>query len=602
MVEPIAAQAVRDSVVAGAPAGVIEAKPLACPRVAVLVVTWNRVDMAENVVEAIARQQFARARLDVVVVDNASTDGTLETLARRFRPEVVVDNPTQAADRPAFRPRPVGERLGNTLGFGSLTLVRNTENLGGCGGFNTGLSYVEHALAADHGTRLMGPSTPGAAGGSMGGAAHGTAAGDRASHGPSSTRPEFVWLVDDDADLPPDALARLVDAMRTDASIGLAGSRTVDMRDRKTTIESTIYQERSTGVFGDQPDAAHPRRAEHDAWAASVGGTKGRRAFTGLRDVDIVSACSLLARWSAVQRVGFWDHRYFIYCDDADWCLRFARAGYRVVVNLDAVVFHTPWHQKLTPARLYYAQRNLLWTIRKSIEPARLRAVMRLRTRTLARNALEAGLCHRLPQAEIIRRSLDDAMRERGGKLDIESAKPVALAEVARALAGGSAAPGRPLRVAFVLNRPIALDWAAGLRKRLGEALPAGQRVEWTEFVRNSVPGVHELGTPAGVARAIYAPHVRSRVRRQGPLLKRRADLLVLFDGAGDMPLLRSPRWILHVDSARPTEGVLEVGGLGPRLAFLGRWLGTAWRARAWVRRIKPAGPTGKYGGTPTQA
>ena len=58
-----------------------------------------------------------------------------------------------------------------------------------------------------------------------------------------------------------------------------------------------------------------------------------------------------------------WDYRYFIYCDDADWCLRFARAGFKVVCNLDAVVYHTPWFQKLTPARLYYSQRNIVWVI-----------------------------------------------------------------------------------------------------------------------------------------------------------------------------------------------------------------------------------------------
>ena len=45
--------------------------------------------------------------------------------------------------------------------------------------------------------------------------------------------------------------------------------------------------------------------------------------------------------------------------------LAWIRAGYRVVCNLDAVVFHTPWFQKLTPARLYYSQRNIVWVIQK---------------------------------------------------------------------------------------------------------------------------------------------------------------------------------------------------------------------------------------------
>ena len=115
--------------------------------------------------------------------------------------------------------------------------------------------------------------------------------------------------------------------METDPAIGIVGSRTVDLRDRRTTMETTIYQERSTGLLADEPDRDHPLRASHDAWVATVGGVRGKREFAGLREVDVVSACSMLAHWSAVERVGFWDHRYFIYCDDADWCLRFRARG-----------------------------------------------------------------------------------------------------------------------------------------------------------------------------------------------------------------------------------------------------------------------------------
>jgi len=583
--QPVVSQAVRPGVV-------VEVKPSPGPRVAVLIVTWNRKDMAAGALEAVQRQTFARSRLDVVVIDNASTDGTVEWLVQRFGPELIVDNPTMAALAPEFRARPVGEQMGNKAGFGSLTIVRNGENLGGCGGFNTGLMYVERVLAA-------GPAT-----GLAAGLAHAAPGGEGA--GAAASRPEFVWLVDDDVDLPPDALTRLVEAMGTDPKIGLVGSRTVDLRDRKTTIESTIYQERATGVFADQPDAGHPRRAEHEAWVATVGGTKGRRSFTGLRDVDIVSACSLLARWSAVEKVGMWDERYFIYCDDADWCLRFARAGYRVVVNLDAVVFHQPWHQKLTPARLYYAQRNLLWTIEKSHAGEARRGALRSRARALREQALEAGLCHRLGQAEVIRRSLDDAVRGRAGKLEIEGGKSVGIGEVAAALgvAGRRSAGGpeaqhpfkkeRPITVAFVLTRPMALDWATGMRKRLAEAMP-GREFRWVEFERNDVPGAHEMGVPEGVERVVYAPHAKSRLRRQAGLVKRRADLLVIFDGACDLPLVRAPRWILHVDSSRPTEGVLERGGLVARARFLGHWVGTAMRSGRWVRR--GAGPSASRAG-----
>ena len=36
----------------------------------------------------------------------------------------------------------------NKAGFRSLTIVRNHENLGGCGGFNTGFAFIEKYLDA----------------------------------------------------------------------------------------------------------------------------------------------------------------------------------------------------------------------------------------------------------------------------------------------------------------------------------------------------------------------------------------------------------------------------------------------------------------------
>ena len=360
--------------------------PIPPPNVAVIIVTWNRAAMVCDVIAALARQRFPRSAIDAVVVDNASTDGTAELLVERWGAERIVPNPTQHAHEPAFaEPTPTG-RGPNRAGLRSLTVVRNAHNLGGCGGFNTGFAYVQHAFDV--------PDSP--------------------------TPPDYVWLVDDDIDLPDDAAQRLVEAATNDPSIGLVGSRTVDIRNRDTTIETTVYFDRRTGLMTDNAPPGHPRHDEHKAWAERVGGTKGRREYSGLRDVDVVSACSLLARWSAVREVGFWDWRYFIYCDDADWCLRFARAGRRVVLNLDAVVYHTPWHHKLTPARLYYAQRNILWVLQKILPPRELRRVTLRRLAGLMKDSLVAATHRRLFHAEIIRRTADDACRGRAGKLDFE--------------------------------------------------------------------------------------------------------------------------------------------------------------------------------------
>jgi N-acetylglucosaminyl-diphospho-decaprenol L-rhamnosyltransferase len=48
------------------------------------------------------------------------------------------------------------------------------------------------------------------------------------------------------------------------------------------------------------------------------------------RDVDWVSGCAVWLRRDALDAVGGWDERYFMYVEDVDLCARLRGAGYRV--------------------------------------------------------------------------------------------------------------------------------------------------------------------------------------------------------------------------------------------------------------------------------
>ena len=115
---------------AAAPATSEASASTRAPNIAILIVTWNRWEMAAAVLRALSKQTFPIDRMDVVVIDNASTDGTTEQLRLAFSPEMLVTNPTSDAHLPAFRVP--DERAGrNRLGFRSLTVVTNSGNHGG---------------------------------------------------------------------------------------------------------------------------------------------------------------------------------------------------------------------------------------------------------------------------------------------------------------------------------------------------------------------------------------------------------------------------------------------------------------------------------------
>ena len=62
--------------------------------------------------------------------------------------------------------------------------------------------------------------------------------------------------------------------------------------------------------------------------------------FDAPRETDYASGCCFLASREVLERVGMLDESYFMYSEDADFCMRARRAGYRVVYEPRARVWH----------------------------------------------------------------------------------------------------------------------------------------------------------------------------------------------------------------------------------------------------------------------
>lgn len=56
--------------------------------------------------------------------------------------------------------------------------------------------------------------------------------------------------------------------------------------------------------------------------------------------VDWIGGCCLMARREAIDRVGPMDEAFFMYCEETDWCKRFADAGWEVWVEPSAEIIH----------------------------------------------------------------------------------------------------------------------------------------------------------------------------------------------------------------------------------------------------------------------
>lgn len=297
------------------------------PKVTIVIVNWNRRNDIVRLLDSIAA--IAYVLLKIVVVDNASTDGSVA----------------------AIKAHPL-----------DVILIENIVNLGGTGGFNTGVRYALNNLEQD-----------------------------------------YIWLLDNDAMVAPGALSALVEVMEQDHSIAIAGSKILNAHDPSYIVE--------TG-------------ARIDWHTASVLPVNRNVVNAGndpaLFDVEYVAICSAIFRVSALKQIGLMDERYFLLWDDMDWGVSFYQAGYRVVAVNNSVIYHPPFTEKRSlVVDNYYGVRNPLLTVSK-----RSKGIVRCwALLTLCRRACRifflASLDRQSYAMKLSRQALLDFLYNRWGKLSL---------------------------------------------------------------------------------------------------------------------------------------------------------------------------------------
>jgi len=268
----------------------------ASPTVLVIIVTWNKKSYVVDLLQSLQRLTYPVQQLDVLVVDNASSDGTSEALKRDFP---------------------------------GIHIIENSENLGGTGGFNTGLRY---AFAQPEG------------------------------------KYDYLWLLDNDVQVHRNALAELVALLESEQDAAVAGSTMMQL--------TTPWRINEMGAFVD----LHRGRLLLNRHREDVPGLEGKTLeelhnmdidLSGYledcrpsMDVEYIAAASLLIRSRVAREAGVWDD-YFIHYDDVDWCLRIARMGHRILASARSLIWHLPAEYKVPTWILYYDNRNVQYLLEK---------------------------------------------------------------------------------------------------------------------------------------------------------------------------------------------------------------------------------------------
>jgi len=214
----------------------------------------------------------------------------------------------------------------------------------------------------------------------------------------------YVLLLNDDARVGPGMLERLLEAAEEDNTIGAVGP---------------------TICYADTPDTVWTAGGAIDwrrgrTWMVGLDERDGGQFGTAPREVDFISGCVMLLRREAVERAGWLDERFFVYYEEAEWCVRARRAGFRIVHVPLARAWHriSPRAQEDSPVVHYYMTRNRLLFLR--LTGAGAQAWLHTGAeyaRTLLAWSLRPRWRHKRAQRRAMVQALADAGRGRWGPM-----------------------------------------------------------------------------------------------------------------------------------------------------------------------------------------
>ncbi|MDM7925134.1 MAG: glycosyltransferase family 2 protein [bacterium] len=147
-------------------------------------------------------------------------------------------------------------------------------------------------------------------------------------------RGDLVLILNPDTVLPENTLERCCRYMEANPKIGVLGCKLLNS---DGTLQSSCRN--FPGML-----TSFVENMGFYRWLGRIGWLRKRYLMVWehdvVRRVDSVKGAFMLTRRNLIREIGGFDERFFMYCEEVDFCLRAKRAGYEVVFYPEAAITH----------------------------------------------------------------------------------------------------------------------------------------------------------------------------------------------------------------------------------------------------------------------
>lgn len=286
-------------------------------KVSIIILNWNGWEDTIECLESLYQVDYPD--YDVIVVDNGSQIESVEMLKKYASGDLSVESdffvynefnkPINIFEYTAKGLKSlqiINENYNNLNSNNKLILIKNEINSGFSEGNNIGIKFSLQFLNSD-----------------------------------------YILLLNNDTVVDKNFLNELVKFADTDHKAGIVGPKVnyYDKPDKTAYIGHNVNL--CNGRISDPPiiDVNNPKSVQ----------------------IDYVVGCGLLIKRRVIDDIGLLDPNYFLYYEDADWCLRAKKHGYDIFYVPKSKIWHKiPSEEIRSLSSYYYGNRNSFLLIKKN--------------------------------------------------------------------------------------------------------------------------------------------------------------------------------------------------------------------------------------------
>ena len=177
---------------------------------------------------------------------------------------------------------------------------------------------------------------------------------DGINYGLMRARGEYVLLLNNDIEVPPGFMEPLVEKLEKNPGIG-AVSPKIKFYYQPDTIQYAGYTPINNITM---------RNFAIGYWE------KDKGQYDNDKETAYAHGAAMMVPMRVVKEIGLMSYIFFLYYEEADWCARIKKAGYKIYYVGKSYVLHKESVStgKMSPLKIYYQNRNRIVFMRRNIE------------------------------------------------------------------------------------------------------------------------------------------------------------------------------------------------------------------------------------------